>query len=69
MGNYKVRVAYVTYADINVYDVANENEAIKYATSESAKFDVEPSTMFSNAKVVKAKVVSRNIRDWREDVW
>ena len=69
MANYKVRVYYTTYADINVYDVNSKEEAVKYAMSENGKFDTDPNTMYHRAKAVKGEVIQSNLRDWREDVW
>lgn len=69
MANYKVRVYYTTYADINVYDVNSKEEAVKYAMSENGKFDADPNTMYHRAKAVKGEVIKSNLRDWREDVW
>lgn len=69
MANYKVRVYYTTYADINVYDVNSKEEAVKYAMSENGKFDIDPNTMYHRAKAVKGEVIKSNLRDWREDVW
>lgn len=69
MANYKVRVYYTTYADINVYDVNSKEEAVKYAMSAKGQSDADPNKMYHRAKAVKGEVIKSNLRDWREDVW